>query len=105
MSDLHDMADPELKHAYDQARWTSRVADVMALGGARAGAGDVWHALNLLGLELRPAGDSPVPDVSDLTEVRQCPKCGTDQVRRTDVYGQGWYHEREDWGFQRGCLS
>ena len=87
----------------DQVDYAERVADLMYLGGARAGAGDVFNALTLLGLELRPAGDGPVADVADLAEIRDCPACGRPQLRRTDSHGNGWWHERKGFGFERRC--
>ena len=111
MTDLRDMTEAELlavpekdlAKIAEQAKNAALLAEVMYLGGARAGGGDVHGALNLLGLELRPIGDGPVPDFEDITEERECPKCGNQQFRRTDAHGNGWYHEDQPFGFIRRC--
>jgi len=99
----------------EQISFIQAVAELMQLGGAKAGSGDLLSAIVPLGLRFR----SVTPDedlllavayppktlaelVDRITEHGTCPKCGLERTRRTDV-DRGWWHEREPWGYQRGC--
>jgi len=81
------------------------LADILYLQGAKVGPGDIANALTLTGLHLTsPDGWDKTGTFHGLADERECPKCGEPLWKLRDQDSeQGWWHEREGFGFQRKC--